>query len=173
MVPIREANLSGLEWRQTSAFQRHYELKSGDSVLAELTFLKTFGTLARMATLSGNWTFKRTGYLSPVVTARVENGEAELATYHPHFMGRKGALTLAGGEGLSFGAANFWASEWVLSDGEGRALLRMHNRGVLHHGAVLEFTPEGRQRQDAAMLAGLCWYVIVLHIEDSTVAASV
>lgn len=167
MEPIREADLSGLEWRQTSAFQRHYELMSGGTVAAELTFLKTFGTLARMATPAGSWTFKRTGFLTPVVTARVEGSEEDCAWYRPALMARNCQLTLAGGENLLFGVANFWASEWALAAGGGGEVLRMHNRGILHHGAVVELSEAGRKRGDALLLAGLCWYIMVLHMQDS------
>lgn len=174
MIPIKSNVLNGLEWRQPSAFNRNYELKSGDSVLAELAFLKTFGTLARMSTAAGAWTYKRAGFLSPVVTARQEGSEEDLATYQPNWMARKGALTLSTGEGLTFGAANFWASEWVLATAQGAELLRFHNKGILHHGAAVEVSEAGKTRVDAAMLLGLCWYIMVLHMQDSAaVTASV
>jgi len=160
--------MHGLEWKQPGAFSRQYELKSGDSVLCELKFLKTFGTLARAATAEGAWTFKRTGFLTPLVTARVEGSEAEMASYQPRSMSQKGLLTLAGGETLEFKATNFWASEWVLFDGHRREVLRFHNKGVLHHGASVEAGEGAAERKDLGVLAALCWYILVLYMEDSS-----
>ena len=174
MIPIRANVLNGLEWRQPGAFSRAYELKSGDSVLAELAFQKVFGTLARAWTAESAWTFKRAGFLTPVVTVRVEGSPDDIATYHPNWTGNKGVLSLPGGEQLQFRTTNFWASEWALYDAQGGELVRFHNKGLLHHGASVEVSGQGKERADIALLLALGWYVLVLHMQDSTaVAASV
>ncbi len=173
MIPIRANLLNGLEWRQPGAFSRAYELKSGDSELAGLAFQKVLGTLARAWTLDAAWTFKRSGILTPVVTARVEGSEADIATYHPKWTHHKGLVSLAGGETLEFRTTNFWASEWALLDAQGAEVLRFHNKGLLHHGANVEVSEAGKARADIALLLALCWYILVLHMQDSTVAASV
>lgn len=172
MVPIRANQLEGLEWRQPSAFSRSYELKSGDTLLAGLEFLKALGTLARARTAGGVWTFKRGGFLSPVVTARVEGNEVELARYEPNWMGSRGRLQLAGGAAMELKAANFWASEWVLSDEAEGELLRFHNRGLVHAGAQVAVSAAGARREDLGLLICLMWYVLVLHMQDSSVVAA-
>lgn len=174
MIPIQANLLNGLEWRQPAAFSRTYELKSGDSELAGLAFQKVFGTLARAWTAGAAWTFKRAGFLTPVVTARVEGSETDIAIYHPNWTGHKGLLELEGGERLEFRTTNFWASEWALNDAQGAEVLRFHNKGLLHHGASVEVSEAGKARADIAMLLALCWYILVLHMQDSSsVAASV
>lgn len=173
MIPMVPNQMHGLEWRQPGAFSRSYELKSGDSLVATLEFLKVLGTLARARTAGDCWTFKRAGFLTPVVTARVEASEADLATYHPNWTGNKGQLALPGGERLEFRTTNFWATEWALAGASGETLLRFHNKGLLHHGAAVEVSEAARGRADVGLLLTLCWYVLTLHMQDSSVAASV
>ncbi len=99
-------DLAGLEWGQPSAFSRSYELRRGDRVTGTLEFESTFGSRATARTEASRWTFKRTGFFSPKVTARVEGTEAEVALYEPGWSGTRGTLYLAGGERLQFRASN-------------------------------------------------------------------
>lgn len=173
MIPIRSTQLAGLEWRQPSAFARSYELKAGDSVLATVEFKKVFGTLAEARTAEQAWTFKRTGFLTPVVTARVAGTEQDIAHYKPGLMGTKGTLHLAGGEVLEMKSTNFWASHWALLDQQGEALLKFSNQGVLKHGAHVEVAPSAAGRADLPLLLAMGWYILALHIEDSAASTAV
>ena len=92
MIPIRSNQLTGLEWRQPGALSREYELRGGDSIFARLVWLKMFGTLASAETAGANWTFKRTGFLTSVITARVTGSETDIAYYEPNWSGTKGQL---------------------------------------------------------------------------------
>ncbi len=172
MIPIQPNQLAGLEWRQPSAFNRTYELKSGDSVLARLEFMKVFGTLAGAQTAAQAWTFKRGGFLTPIVTARLDGSETDIATFEPNWTHRKGTLTLAGGEILELRSTNFWASEWVLTNAQKEQVLRFHNKGMLHHGASVEVSEASKSRGDLGLLLALTWYILVLHMQDSTVVAA-
>jgi len=173
MIPIRSTQLGGLEWKQQSAFARAYELKSGDSVLASVSFKKVFGTLAEAQTADQSWTFKRTGFLTPLVTARVAGSEQDVAFYKPGLMGTKGEIHLAGGEVLHMKSTNFWGSQWALTTAEGDALIRFHNQGVLKHGAHVDVEPAARERADLPLLLTLCWYVLALHQQDSAATTAV
>ncbi|MGC4053394.1 MAG: hypothetical protein QM757_29175 [Paludibaculum sp.] len=173
MIPIRSTQLGGLEWKQPSAFARAYELKSGDSVLATVNFRKVFGTLAEAATADQNWTFKRTGFLTPLVTARVAGSEEDVAHYKPGLMGTKGEIHLAGGEVLHMKSTNFWGSQWALMSAQGDPLIRFHSQGMLKHGAHVEVEPVARERADLPLLLTLCWYVLALHQQDSAATTAV
>jgi hypothetical protein len=171
MVPIDPRQLSGLEWTQPGAFSRHYELRSGDAVLATLDFVKAFGSLARAETADKAWTFKRSGFFSPRVTARIEDQEMDIATYVPNWSGTKGEFTLPGGRRFLLKSTNFWGSEWTVSQEPGEVLLRFHAGGVLHHGAKVDVEPAGRSLADLALLLTLAWYVLTLHQQDHAMAA--
>jgi hypothetical protein len=170
MIELDTRQLSGLEWRQESAFGQKHCLKMGDSVLAEVAFVKTFGTLAEARTASAAWSFKRKGVFSSTVGARPLGEEREIAAYHPNWSSHKGLLRLESGEEFHLRAANFWASEWVLSDAEGQALLKFHNRGFLKHGAQLDVDEMIKAHPQLLLLITLTWYILLLHQMDSTAA---
>jgi hypothetical protein len=168
MIPIRANQLAGLEWRQNSAFSRTFDLCSGDSVLAHLEWLKILGTLAAAGTADASWTFKRTGFLTSVVTARVAGTDADIATYEPNWMGTKGRLR-SGGQTLQLKGANFWATQWVLLNGEA-PLIQFSSHGVFKAGAEVTVFEAGRGRQDLPLLICFVWYILLLHMQDSSVA---
>jgi hypothetical protein len=173
MIAFDARQLSSLEWKQPGAFSRSYELRAGDSLLATLHFVKMLGSLAEATIQGSQWTFKRSGFLSPKVTARVAGSEADIALYEPNWSSTKGLFRLAGGEVLDFRAANFWGSEWSLSSSRGDMLLRYHTKGMLHAGAELEVSPAARERPDLALMLLLTWYVLVLHREDGSTAVGI
>jgi len=168
LIPIRSNQLDGLEWRQPATFSRKYELCLGDSILARLEWLKVFGTLARAETAEASWTFKRTGFLSPVVTARAADSEANVASYEPNWSGYKGRVQV-GGQTLHLRCANFWASRWVLSQEE-TPLLEFGSQGALKSGSDVTVHEAARKRADLPLLLCFAWYVLLLHQEDSSAA---
>lgn len=169
MTPLR-ADLPGqLVWKQGPAQPRHYELRAGDEVIAELDFLKAFGTLARGRAGGQAWTFKRSGFLAPVVTARVEGAADDCAEYHPNFSSSQGQLRLASGASYGFRLAGVWSHQAVLVDSDRREVFRMHLKGDASLGAAVEVrlpeTPE------IALLLLLTWYVLVLQMQDEQLRA--
>jgi hypothetical protein len=173
MVEFDRRQMSGLEWHQESAFGRRYNLKSGDSVLAEVAFVKTLGTLAEARTAGNAWSFKRRGVFSTSVGARPLGEEREVAAYQPNWTSSKGLLRLENGEEFQLRSANFWDSEWLLSDVEGAPVLRFHNRGFLKHGAQIDIEEKGRVHPALELLLTLTWYLLVLHQMDSTAVTAV
>ena len=168
MIPIQTNQLAGLEWRQNSAFSRTFELFSGDSVLARMEWLKTFGTLASAETADASWTFKRTGFLSSVITARVAGTEADIAAYHPNWMGTKGLLE-SSGQSMELHSSNFWSTEWILRHQE-VPLLKFGSHGVFKSAAEVTVTDAGRARKDLPLLLCFVWYILLMHMEDSSSA---
>jgi hypothetical protein len=172
MIPIDPRQLGELEWSQPSAFSRQYELRSGDSLLATLKFVTAFGSLARAETAACAWTFKRSGFFSPRVTARVEGSQTDVALYEPNWSGSKGSFLFPGSCRLLLRAANFWASEWIVSSEPGETLLRFHQSGVFHHGAKVDVEPPARSFEHLALLLTLSWYVLTLHQQDHAAAGA-
>lgn len=168
MEALDTRQLGDLQWRQPSALSRKFELVSGESCLGTLQFVKALGTLAKGNAGGGPWTFKRTGFLNPVVTARVEGSQTDIATFQAKWTARSGILVLGGGEALTMKALNFWGSEWGIEDGAGQLLLRIHERGMVHFSAKYEVSEAGKRRADMGLLLCLSWYVLVLMCEDST-----
>lgn len=173
MIPIASGAGDAIEWVQPSAMSRAWELRDGDRTAGLLTFRSAFGSLAAAQFEAGAWTFKRTGFFSPKVTARREGEETDIAVYEPAFSRSKGVLRLAGGETLHVHSTNFWQTEWTLSDDAGNLLIECHNRGVFRRGARVNVSDTGRRRPDLSMLVGLFWYILVLYMEDSAAVAAV
>jgi hypothetical protein len=171
MIAIDPRQAHGLEWHQLSAFGRHHELKTGDTVVAELAFAKALGTLAEARTARGVWTFKRRGILTTTIGARVAGQEKDIAVYQPNWTAHKGLLRLESGEQFHLRAANFWASEWVLSDANGVELIRYHNRGFLKAGAQVELQGPAFAHPMMDLLLTLTWYILLLHQMDSSAVA--
>jgi len=156
-----------LVWDQPSGFSRRYELRLGETKLAQLEFAKLLGTLAQANTAEGAYTFKRTGFLKSVVTARVATSDHEVAAYEPNLMASRGRLVLSTGEVFELKSVNFWSSEWALLAASGEELIRFHNKGMLKSGANVDIGPSLSNRTDAGLLLSFCWYILLLHMMDT------
>ena len=166
MVAVR------MQWNRPSAFQRSYELRSGEKVVATLKFMKTFGSLAEGKAGNRTWTLKRRGFLSPAVGVREDGGEEEVASYKPNVFGGRGLVQLGTGERLALRSTSIWGTEWALTTETETPLIRFHNKGVIKHGADVDVEAMAKDREDLAMLLVLVWYVLVLHQEDTAVSAA-
>lgn len=164
MTPFQAGLAGPLEWRQSAAAQRQYELRAGGEKVAELEFLKTFGTLARGRAAAGAWTLKRAGFLSPVVTARREGEDQDCATYHPNFGASRGQLRLAPGEAFELRLAGVWSRNAILMDNQRREVFRMHLKGEFSAGATVEVRLPGTPGLELLLL--MAWYVLVLEMQD-------
>jgi hypothetical protein len=159
-----------LLWSQPAAFQRQHELRAGDDVVATLKFQR--GSLADAEAAGGHWTFKRQGFWQPRVTVRTAGSDADLAVFHPRWVGG-GSLEFPDGRSVRLSSANFWQSEWVWQDNE-KPLIRFKGRhGLFKANGAVEIQPAAVANPDLAMLVLLGWYLILLHAEDSAAAASV
>lgn len=171
MIPVDSHTTGGLAWQQNSMWARHWELRSADSLLAELHFDSALGSRATATAAGAAWTFKRSGFFSPIVTARAAGVETDIATYQPHWPQSRGSLTI-GQEQLDFRAVSFWGSRWALFQQE-QELIGFENTGMMHHGANVTVHESARSRADLPLLLTFCWYLLVLYMEDaSTIAAT-
>lgn len=171
MIPVDSHTTGGLAWQQSSMWKRHWELRSEDSLLAELHFDSACGSRATATAAGAAWTFKRTGFFSPIVTARAAGQDADIVSYQPNWTHRKGTLSI-GSEQLEFRPINFWGTRYALCSG-GQELIAFENTGLIHHGANVIVHAAARGRADLPLLLTLCWYLLVLYMEDASSAAAV
>jgi hypothetical protein len=173
LVPLDPRQLNALEWKQPSAFVRRYELLSGDSQLALVSFSKSLGSLAEAHTANEAWTFKRRGMLSTIVGARLLGTEQDVAVYRPNFSGTRGTIRIKGGEPLELRSTGFWSSEWIVRTEEQDVLLRFHNHGLMRSGAHVEVMEAAKRRADIGLVLTFAWYLLLLHMEDGAAAAAI
>lgn len=169
MTPYHAGLAGPLVWKQDAARQRRYALRAGEELIAELDFLKTFGTLARGLSATGAWTLKRTGFLSPVVTARREGEDEDCALYHPNFSASQGQLRLSSGEAFEFRMAGVWSRSAILVDNDRREVIRIHLKSEFSAGASVEVRLPETPGMDLLLL--LTWYVLVLQSQDEALRA--
>lgn len=164
-----------LRWRQPELTKRYYELmpEGGESPLATLEWRSAWGTLATAQTGVGTWTFKRTGFLHPLITVRRAGSEEDLAIFEANWQG-SGTLTFAGGGRYAWKSANFWHSQWSWLAADGTELLHFANRQMfVRHEANVEIASAAARLPKRDLLATLGWYLLILSASDSATTAAI
>jgi hypothetical protein len=159
-----------LIWSRPRAMKREFELRSGEEVLATLRWSKGWwSTLAEAAFAGEEWTFKRSGFWKPAVTARRPGSETDLATFEPGWTGA-GVLTLAGGATYRWDNEGHWGTAFVWKDPAGNPLVRVHHRMMKNQGEV-EISPSASALPDLPFLVVFGWYLAVSLVEERSAAA--
>ncbi len=167
MKNIRDSIGQPMEWIQPNAADRSYELRARTDVVATLRWPKTGGSLALGESADGNWSFKRTGFISTRVTVRATGTEPNIAVYSPNWLAGKGTLELASGAKYLWTIIGFWGSQWAFCNEAGEPLVHYRVEWLLQKAtATVEITPAGAAVSELSLLTLLGWYFIVLAAED-------
>lgn len=158
---------------------RRYELRRGGAkggaeggAAATLTWLKMFGTLASCESGGRVWTFKRSGFLRPIVTIREEGSEETYATFTPGWMTSHGRLEFADGASYEWRSRGLLMSTWRLQDSEGREVVTITARGIAGNKASVEVGEGARSARELPLLAAFAWYLLRQIQDDSAAAAA-
>ena len=76
MYKIAEYYQQTLKWVQPKMLKEAYELRSGEELIATLTFRGIAGTFATAESGDGSWTFKRVGFWQNKATIRAPKSES-------------------------------------------------------------------------------------------------
>ncbi len=172
MESIRKLAPEALAWRQPHMMERSYELVAGEQLVGTMEFPSMFGSLARVVTGDGEWTFKRGGFMRPRLTVRQSGSDQDIATLHMSWRGG-GELELADGTVIKWTHTSFWRSRWMFSTAGDEPLIHYSpDNGFLKPGALLEIDPAGRTSPHLPMLAALGWYLMLLMAQDSAAGAA-
>jgi hypothetical protein len=159
-----------LIWSRPRMMKREFELRSGEEILATLRWSKGWwSTLAEAAFAGEEWTFKRSGFWKPTVTARRPGSETDLATFKPGWTGA-GVLTLAGGATYRWDNEGHWGTAFVWKDPVGNPLVRVLHRMMKNQGEV-EISPSASALPDLPFLVVFGWYLAVSLVEERSAAA--
>ena len=170
-TPLHQVVDRELTWVQSGAFSRRHELRAGDETIAALWHPKPIGSLALGEAAEGRWTFKRSGFLRPRVSVRVEGTEQDLLVVEMIWSGG-GRFRLASGERFRWGCSSFWRMEWEIGREDGPALLTIANQLAPKMKARLIIDPAARRMPELPVLVLLGWYLMVLAFEDSAAAGA-
>lgn len=173
MESLHKATSFTLEWAQTGMFENSYELRGGDRLMATLSWEKAFGSLATAHTRDGTWTFKRSGFLTPFVTARVSGSERDIAAYKPE-MGGGGELTLGGKRDFAWKRRGFWSGHWGFDRIGGGPILHFEPKfSMLKRVAEMHLEPSAHTVPELPLLAALGWYLLILMGRDQAATMAI
>jgi hypothetical protein len=91
-----------------------YELTTGEETIGNITFPKTFGTLAEVKLFKEEWSLKRMGFWKPYITIRRQNTAQDYLQVH--FSGKfQGLLSFASvnGDSYELTQTGLWNPKWV------------------------------------------------------------
>jgi hypothetical protein len=169
------ADLRGhdLVWGESNG---QFELRSESDLYATLAFRSSMGTMATAETAHGNWTFKRVGFLNPVVTAREAEADKECALFQPRLCAA-GRVTLSGGLTLGWKAMNFWQTRWGFFGSDDAMLLEFSPgpnspecSGFFGTTATLSQGRATLAVETLALLATMGFYLLYLSNQDAEAA---
>lgn len=167
------------EWIQPKTMERRFELRTGNLLYASLVFTKMTGSLATGTSSEGIWTFKRVGFFNPRITIRQEGAETDLALYTPKWSGSSGVLQFVDGPTYHWRIANFWATRVEWTTPAGSPLVTFHSgidnsriSDMLKVQAGVTLSIEARHLRELDLLVLFGWYLMILHHDDTVVAAA-
>ncbi|HEY2930218.1 MAG TPA: hypothetical protein VGK99_00600 [Acidobacteriota bacterium] len=170
MKTLERTNREELTWIQPAARRREFELRAGDDLVATLKWEKTRGSVARGESAAGAWTFKRAGFLRPLITVRTPGSETEIAVFQPNW-NSQGTLDLGPGGRFRWTRTNFWRSHWAFTRESGNTLIHFRPQfGFLKQAAGISLQEEAISLPDLYLLLILGWYLMILTSDDAAAA---
>jgi hypothetical protein len=158
------------EWLQLESRPRVYRLARNEDELATLKFEKCSGSLATAKFGLKEWTFKRTGFLSPKVSIREVGSETDLAIFSPSWSGG-GSLTFLSGQRYRLRQTNFWGTEWAFETEDGSpAVVLSGPHGGFKQSGEIRVAQSAASTPETPLLILLIWYLRVLMSDDAVVA---
>jgi hypothetical protein len=172
-MSFNEAVDRELEWHQPETLRRFYQLTFDGREFATLRFEKLCGSLASGECGQRQWTFKRTGFLSPRVSVREAGSETDVALFTPSWTG-SGWVAFASGRRYQLGQRNFWGTEWVFKTEDGSDTVSLSGpHGLFKAGGTARVAQSATALPETPVLLLLIWYLRVLMNEDAGAAAVV
>jgi hypothetical protein len=180
MEPLVNAKDLELYWVQPRATRRNFILRSGERIFGQLDFQSEFDSLAEAVSANDVWTFKKAGFFSPHVSVRRAGSKIDLASYLPNWSGMEGQIQFSSSEIYLWKVANFWATSYTISDGNGIELITYQSgsdekkiSNLFKQQAQVHITLMAWQLVELPLIALLGWYLVLLQREDSAAIAAI
>jgi len=159
-----------LLWRRPTLLKPEYELTSGQTLVATVSFRSIWGTFATARSADGCWTFKRVGFWQTRATIRPCDSEEDIATFRNNTWSGGGTLSLP--DGRQYPAnTNFWQTQYEFKTETGESLIHFRNRGLFGSSANVTILPAAKEVPELPWIVMLGWYLIVMMQEDSSAVA--
>ena len=161
MTNLRSMTGRELQWVRPGAFKRHYELRSGDTVVGELGFERSVGWTASGKTGEGTWNFDRSGFLRSRITVRDTASTNEVGAFSEKFVRRKEEILLPDGSSYAIGVNGF-RSRFTLETPTGETLAVVQRRGFFRVVWHVEVRYKAKSIPELPWLVLLVWYYILI-----------
>ena len=172
MYKIAEYYQQPLKWVQPKMLNEAYELRSGDELIATLTFRGIAGTFATAESGDGSWTFKRVGFWQNKATIRASGSDKDLAVFKNNTWTGGGTLLFTNGNSYK-ATTNFWMTNYEFQKDSGEPIIRFKYGGIFHLSSEVEVLPEAGALPEVPVLVMFGWYLAVMLYMDSSSAAVV
>jgi hypothetical protein len=173
MKAIEDVDPGLLRWVRSHVDRHEYDLEAGDDVIATLRWQKPVGSLAEAKSSQGEWTLKRSGFLSPSLVVRDSKSGADLAHLFAHF--NHSTVRLPNGARYEWNRTGLMVPGWHFRDVRGQEVVSFEptREHLRLEGGLLTVLPAARSLPELTLLLILGWYFIVLAwVEDEAAAAS-
>ncbi len=131
-----------------------------------MTWASTWGSLATGFSADGSWTFKRGGFIHPVITIREADSEKDLFVARVSW---NGEATLEMPQVGTFRwEPSFWRRRWVLIDELGSVVMRIELKGIGSRKGEVTIERLSLKPPALSILALLGWHLIMNVEADNT-----
>ena len=166
MRTLRDALGRELVWKSRSLLSHEHDLVDAEPAdgepYATLVMRRAlFVPHAVAESADGRWTFRHVGFLRERVVVREDGAGAPGAVYRRHWL--RGVLRFEDGREFVWRRESFWSTTWTFQDPGGMILLRFRRRFSFPRiSARVEFDPSSGRGSEAALLACLGWYLLLI-----------
>ncbi|HEY3174142.1 MAG TPA: hypothetical protein VGK94_00105 [Candidatus Polarisedimenticolia bacterium] len=162
MKRLAEAAAGDLVWTRTARFSRAWELRSGDEVVASLTWPSTFSSRAVAVADGARWEFLREGTFRARVVLRDGAGGPEPARFERRF-GGGGEIVFPDGRRLLWSRGGLIRSTWSFTTSDGFPVVTFSSELRWFRSIErLQIDETARSLSELPLLALVGWYLVIL-----------
>jgi hypothetical protein len=176
MIKEKRLEKQVLTWRRPRLLRREFELEMAGHEIARLVQVGFLRPQAEIYEIAGSeerlvLTFGRTGIFRQKLHAKT--ADLRFPTMKPAALSWRGeaAIQLDNGRRYTWQPANFWQTEWQLTDEVGRELVHI-KRNTWGYGGQLSVRENDLDKEELSFLLYLGWYLVILKLDDSAAAAA-
>ncbi len=150
-----------LRWIRPATLKQAYELRSGETVVAELKLTNAFGRTATTMSGDGSWIFERTGFLQSQLHVRDAATLVEIASLSENRLKRSQRVVLPDGSQYVI-RFDFFGTEYTLETASGEVLAFTKRRGFFRMVWITEIRYKAKAASELSWLVLLMWYYILI-----------
>lgn len=118
MVDLREFEFIELTWFTKDNWNRNFELKFDNEIVATINFPSIWNRKAVCVTASGSWTIKLSGVFKPELTVRIKDSQQNIVKVPIQYAKPKKPIRLPSGNIYAFKKESTWKTDysWFYED---------------------------------------------------------